>query len=318
MRKKKVNKKYKDRLFRLVFEDRKDLLELYNAVNGSHYDNPADLEITTLDDAVYIGMKNDISFLIGDILNLYEHQSSYNPNMPIRGLLYLADVYRKIIDQQKLNVYSNTRLSLPYPKYVVFYNGTQKAPDRIEMKLSDSFNSELTRELSLEFVAVMLNINVGHNKEIMEECRRLKDYSSFVGEVRLLTNEGMSLRTAVDTAIDTCIERDILADILSAHRAEVRDMCLYDYDFEKHMELERKEWEGIGLEKGLADGKILNLISLIRKKQEKGFTIEEISNALEEEIAHIGPIFTLIRDNPDLSDEIVLRQISKELAILPR
>ena len=254
MRKKKVNRKYKDRLFRLVFEDRSDLLELYNAVNGSHYDNPADLEITTLDDAVYIGMKNDISFLIGDILNLYEHQSSYNPNMPIRGLLYLADVYRKIIDQQELNVYSYTRLSLPYPKYVVFYNGTQWAPDRIEMKLSDSFNSELTKELSLEFVAVMLNINVGHNKEIMEGCRRLKDYSSFVGEVRLLTNEGIPLRTAVDTAIDTCIERDILADILSAHRAEVRDMCLYDYDFKKHMEMERKEWEGIGLEKGLRQG----------------------------------------------------------------
>ena len=64
-----VNRKYKDRLFRLVFEDKRDLLDLYNAVNGSNYQNPDELMITTLEDAIYLGMKNDLSFTHRNSLN---------------------------------------------------------------------------------------------------------------------------------------------------------------------------------------------------------------------------------------------------------
>lgn len=92
-RNKLVNREYKDRLFKLVFREKKDLLELYNAINDTEYDNLDDIEINTLEDVVYMGMKNDISFLVTDVLNLYEHQSTFSPNLPLRGLLYFADLY---------------------------------------------------------------------------------------------------------------------------------------------------------------------------------------------------------------------------------
>ncbi len=89
----KINKKYKDRVFRVIFHEKKDLLELYNAINDSNYTNPDDLTITTIEDVVYIGMKNDLSFIIGDVMNLYEHQSSFSPNSTVkRGLFYFSSV----------------------------------------------------------------------------------------------------------------------------------------------------------------------------------------------------------------------------------
>ena len=89
-----VNRQYKDRLFKLIFRDKKDLLQLYNAVNNTEYDNPEDIEVNTLEDVIYMGMKNDVSFLLTDILNLYEHQSTFNPNLPLRGLLYFARLFQ--------------------------------------------------------------------------------------------------------------------------------------------------------------------------------------------------------------------------------
>lgn len=70
------NVKYKDRLFRFVFGENKEwLLSLYNAVNETQYDNPNDITITTLDDVIYVKMKNDVSLLLDSELSLYEHQS---------------------------------------------------------------------------------------------------------------------------------------------------------------------------------------------------------------------------------------------------
>ena len=94
----KINKKYKDRIFRMIFHEKKELLELYNAVNNSNYTNPDDLTITTIEDVVYMGMKNDLSFLIGDVMNLYEHQSSFSPNLPLRGLFYFSSLYKEYIE----------------------------------------------------------------------------------------------------------------------------------------------------------------------------------------------------------------------------
>ena len=159
----KVNRIYKDRLFRLVFSDRRNLLELYNALNGSHYEDPEALEITTLEDAIYMSVKNDLSFLIDNVLNLYEHQSTYNPNMPTRGFFYLADVYRKYVEQRKLNLYGSRLAKLPLPQYLVFYNGLKSEPDRVVLKLSDAFACPEGMKPCLEFEAVMLNINLVHS-----------------------------------------------------------------------------------------------------------------------------------------------------------
>ena len=158
---------------------------MYNALNGTSYSDPEELEVNTLEDAVYISIKNDISFLVGGTSNLYEHQSTYNPNLPIRGLIYLAHLYEGYIEDGQINLYSSGLKKLPFPQYFVFYNGTKKAPDRSLLKLSDAFQKTgKDIEPCLECQVVMLNINYGHNQELMEKCRRLREYSQFVFIVR--------------------------------------------------------------------------------------------------------------------------------------
>ena len=136
---KKVNKKYKDRLFRFIFGDRREMLSLYNALNGTDYADPGALEVVTLEDVIYMNMKNDVAFLFGAELNLWEHQSSRNPNMPVRGLFYFARLYKKYVKRHSLNLYSSRLQNLPYPQYIVFYNGRGDEPDRMTLRLSDAF-----------------------------------------------------------------------------------------------------------------------------------------------------------------------------------
>ena len=171
MAKRSAKRSYKDSLFRMVFREKKELLSLYNAINGTMYEDPEELVATTIEDVLYMGRKNDISFLIKDVMNLYEHQSSVNPNMPLRGLIYICMLYQGYLEQNNLDIYSSTRLRLPTPKYLVFYNGTKEEPDRQELRLSDSFIKQ-EEPPDLECRAVMLNINYGHNKELMEACRK--------------------------------------------------------------------------------------------------------------------------------------------------
>ena len=123
---------YKDRLFIKLFHEKTALLELYNALNGTDYQNSDDLIITTIDDAVYMGMKNDCSFIVGHDINLYEHQSSYCPNMPLRGMIYLADVYKSLIEADNLNVYGSAQIKLPTPKYFIMEHRKEQSGKNLE------------------------------------------------------------------------------------------------------------------------------------------------------------------------------------------
>ena len=100
-----VNRNYKDTIFRMLFKDKENLLSLYNAVNGTTYTDTENLEITTLKDAVYMNYKNDVSFVFDFELNLYEHQSTINPNMPLRNLIYVTRVLQGFIRDQ--DIYSS-------------------------------------------------------------------------------------------------------------------------------------------------------------------------------------------------------------------
>ena len=153
---------YKDTIFRMIFKNKRELLILYNAVNGTHYTNPDDLEITTLENAIYMNVKNDISCVLDMRMNLYEHQSTFNPNMPLRDLFYIARLYEELVTDE--NIYSSRRIMLPTPKFIIFYNGVDEQPERKVMKLSDSF--EIKGEVNLELTAVQLNINPGYNEEL--------------------------------------------------------------------------------------------------------------------------------------------------------
>ena len=247
----KLNTKYKDRLFRLIFHEKKELLELYNAVNESNYTNPDELEITTIEDVVYMGMKNDLSFIIGDEMNLYEHQSSVCPNLPLRGLFYFSSVYKSYIEPVKRRLYSTLELEIPFPQYIVFYNGTEERPEREELKLSNLFiGNGKGKKPSLECTALVLNVNYGHNKELMERCKTLKQYAQFIAEIRRNLAYGMKAQEAVEEVVDECIRNDILVDILRKNRGEIVDSILTEWDEDEYRDYLKEEGIKIGEERG--------------------------------------------------------------------
>ena len=289
-----LNTKYKDRLFRLIFHDKKELLELYNAVNESHYTNPDELEITTIEDVVYMGMRNDLSFIIGDEMSLYEHQSTFSPNLPLRGLFYFSSVYRAYIEPVKKKLYLDTALFVPFPQYIVFYNGMGKQPERQEVKLSSLFiGNGKEKTPSLECTALVLNVNYGHNKELMERCKTLKEYAQFIAIIRRNLAEGTHHREAVERAVDECIRKDILAKILRKNRGEIVDSILTEWDEDEFREfLKEESWKKghdigredgirIGEERGKIQGTIRTCIEFqmpkdkILEKIIKDFSLEE-------------------------------------------
>ena len=258
-----ADRKYKDRVFRAVFKEKKDLLELYNALRGSDYTNPEDLEINTLENAVYMKMKNDLSFLIKGEQKLYEHQSTINPNMPLRGLFYLTDLFRKMIGAEGRKLYGSGRIQISTPYYVVFYNGTQDQPDRQIMKLSDSYTVKGEEPPCLEMTALVLNVNLGHNQELMEKCRKLQEYAQFVAAVRRYREKDADLTTAINHAIDECIQNNILAEFLMKNRAEVMDMLWYEYNEEEHIASEKEISFAEGETAGKIRGKAEDILELL-------------------------------------------------------
>ena len=271
------NRKHKDSLFRKVFRRKKDLLALYNAINGTNYENEDDLEINTLDNALYMSVKNDVSCIVGCTMNLYEHQSSYNPNMPLRGLIYFAQLYNIYTEKRKLNLFSSSLQKIPTPQYIVFYNGLNDEPDRQVLKLSDAFQTEGG---CLECEAVMLNINYGRNRELMDKCRRLEEYAIFVATVRKYAiDEKLGLGEAITLAINECIEKRVLLDILTEDRAGVYMYILESFD----KELYERDLKADAYEEGAND----KLISKIKIKLSKGKSVEQIADELEETVEAI-------------------------------
>lgn len=237
---------YRDNLFKKAFSKPEDLLSLYNAISGRNYSNPDDIEITTLDDVIFIGIKNDISFLVDCSMNLYEHQSTYNPNMPIRGLFYFARLYADYVEQHDLNLYGEQRLKLPTPQYCVFYNGSDEMEDYRELKLSDSFQHPVKGGGGcIEITAKMYNINYGRNKELLAACNRLEEYSYVVNRLTksILGKSGEEREIAIYAAIDDCIKNDKLKDVLIKDREEVKEMLLSVYDAEKQRKLDIRDAE---------------------------------------------------------------------------
>ncbi len=310
-----VNRKYKDSLFRKIFSDRKDLLDLYNALNGTQYTDEEELTVTTLEDVIYISIKNDVSFLLGGTMNLYEHQSSYNPNMPIRGLMYLARLYQNYIDDCEINVFSPVLKHLPSPKFIVFYNGSKDEPDQKLLRLTDAFAEEGAPEEScLECCATMLNINYGHNYELMEKCRRLEEYSVFVAEVRKALEEGGDQRQAVDDAIDICIEKGVLRDILIKERAAIMNMVLsctekqYDRLVRKELEQQEKRIKEQEDRMRRQQGQIEEQDSQMRRQQE---TIRDQERLLELNRILVRErkydLLEQIQDDPALCEELMVQ-----------
>lgn len=277
---KKVNREYKDRLFKLIFRDKKDLMQLYNAINDTNYNDPDEIEVNTLEDVVYMGMKNDVSFLIKDVLNLYEHQSTFSPNLPLRGILYFADLYRKLIVHER-DIYSSKRIALPFPQFVVFYNGKKEEPERQILHLHDAFPTEMSvNNAAMDCHAIVLNINIGHNKKIMQKCRKLEEYAIFISRIREYTAQNMAIEDAIDRAVEECIREGILETILRESREEVCSMLLTEYDEQAHIESEREIAKEEGREEGREQGqeRVNCLIRLLIEKNREGDIQKAVSD----------------------------------------
>lgn len=268
------NRMYKDTLFRWLFsESKENALSLYNAINGSNYTDVNDLEFRTLNDVIYMKFKNDVSFLVDDkFLCFIEHQSSFNPNMPLRGFFYAADSYRQLLGDSE-NIYGSKLIKIPVPQYIVLYNGPVSGmkTDVAYLRLSDAFEVPDKVE-GYEWTAKVLNINRGFNEGIKDKCRDLYEYSCFIDSVKKYSAE-MPLRDAIDRAIDECIEKSILASVLSKHRREVKDMVLTEFDQNKYGEIckaeGKAEGRAEGIEIGKAQGIEIGKAEVINQQKEK-------------------------------------------------
>lgn len=267
-----VRRDYKDTVFRMVYRQKEKLLELYNALNGTGYDNPDELEVYTLENAIYMNIKNDVSILLDSVLTLYEQQASVNPNMPLRDLMYVARQLEKYVRDKP--VYSSKLIRLPVPKFVIFYNGTRRQPEKQILKLSDAYLKE-TAEPELELKVTMFNINPGYNRELMERCQTLREYSAYVARVREHAKK-LPLEAAVRCSVEECIKEGILTEFLQEQKSEVIAMSIFEYNEEIELKKIREAEYELGLEEGMRQG----VKALIETCRDFGCTREEILQRL--------------------------------------
>ena len=232
------NREYRDRLFKAIFgrdneKSKHWRLELYNALNGTSYTDPDALEVNTIENVIYMTMKNDVSFLVDSQMTLYEQQSTYNPNMPLRGFFYLSQLYQMYIEKNKLNILNSKLIRIPEPRFVVFYNGARNKPDNFALRLSDAFirkddvgdkdkknkSGEILQDF--EWTATVININPGHNSALQKNCKPLYDYVRYVGRIKDNQKNGMPVKDAVDDAVAWAIDENLLDGFFSVNKAEV-------------------------------------------------------------------------------------------------
>ncbi len=238
-------REYKDRLFKKIFgdtteESKRWRLDLYNALNGTAYTDPDELKLTTIENVIYVTMKNDISFLIGSQMNLYEQQSTFNPNMPLRGLMYFAQLYQMNLSARGLDLFGSTLVKIPSPSFIVFYNGDREMPDVSEQKLSDAFEPAGSGK-GFEWTAKVINIGGNHSGDLLKRCRALYDYCSYVDRVKGNLKTGMPKKAAVGEAVDYAIKENYLDGFFKSQKMEVMNMSLTEFDQEEYDRNRRRE-----------------------------------------------------------------------------
>ena len=249
-----IQREYRDRLFCYIFgsEAHKEwTLSLYNAVNGTNYTDPEEISMTTIEQVLYMGMHNDVAFLISDEVNLYEQQSTPNPNMPLRLMQYTSNIYEQLITLWNKNKYGTMLIRLPVPKLVVFYNGLAEQPEECTLNLSDAFPEDSRDEADISVRVRMININKDGNRSIAGACKPLDEYTWLVDKVRIYGGK-MPLENAVDRTLNEMPEDFLIKPWLEANRVGVKKMLLTEYNEAKTMELFREEGRAEGQARGMA------------------------------------------------------------------
>jgi len=254
-----------------LFKDKKRLLELYNAIEGTSYKDPNIISINTLEGVLFPNRQNDISFTIGGkLVVLIEHQSSINENMPLRFLIYISKVYEKIIDPK--SIYKQNLLKIPRPEFIVLYNGMDKYPKEKILKLSDAFEQlGIKKAPELELSVRVLNINKGYNPKLERRSKNLAGYSAFVAKIREFQSSGNPLKEAIEKAVHYCIDKGILRDYLKQNSSEVVNMLSTKFKLKDALAVAKEE----GREEGEAKG-IKKVLALL----EKGIPLAEAKRRL--------------------------------------
>ncbi len=303
----KPNRIMKDKLFNVVMQSPEAKLQVYNALNGTNYTDASALIVTTLENVVYLGMKNDCSFMISNTLSWYEHQSTKNPNMPFRHLLYVTKQLEKIVGKNR--IYGSTPICLPNPDFVVFYNGDIKMESTEVIKLSNLYEeTSKNHGVKLELIVTVININKGFNEEFKSQCEILKEYSMFVDILKNYKKE-CDIQTATIKTIDHCIKENILKELLEKERDVVMSCILTEYDEEEV----RKIWEEESRAAGHAAGQTRTLVEQIVKKLKKNKSIEMIADELEAEIEKIERLVEEVNKHaPEYDLEAITKALTRE------
>ena len=254
-----ANTKYKDSVFSFLFSDPDLLRELYCALEDVTLPPDIPVTINTLQDVLFLDMINDISFEIGGkLVILIEHQSTINPNMALRLLMYIARVYEKLIGAK--NIYTQKRIPLPRPEFFVLYNGTAPFPDEHIIKLSDTFEKPASLGIpekespALELEVRVININHGKNDGLVQRCKTLAHYSAFIAKVRELEKETGEKTEALKQAIQYCRENAILKEFLEKNGTEVINMLMTEWNWDDALAVRYEEGREQGIEQGREQG----------------------------------------------------------------
>ena len=277
-----ANKKYKDSVFTRLFSDKKNLIELYNAIENTNYSTDTDIQINTLEDVLFMDRVNDISFVIGGkFVVLVEHQTTVNYNMPLRFLMYIARLYEKMIDNKA--IYRENLIKIPTPEFIVLYNGKKEQPEKQILKLSDAFIEK--SDIKLEVIVKIININYGKSK-ILEKSENLNGYSYFIYDIQKYLDDGLPLKEAIKKAIQDCIKQNVLKNFLEANGSEVINMLYTEFDIDVAKEVWQEEAMQQGIEKGIEKGiaqrnkelakSLLDILDIETIAQKTGLTIQEI------------------------------------------
>ena len=271
-----TKRSFRDTLFRSIYSGKDDrskrwLLSLYNALSDKNYTDISALEITTIDDVIYVTMKNDLSFLINSEMHLFEQQSTVNPNMPLRGLIYFSQLYQKEVAKRNLDIFGRARIKIPSPKFVVFYNGKQEQDDIVKYRLSDLF--EVTDSSGeFEWTATVININKNHNESLQKKCESLYHYCVFVDRVKANLDKRMEPEDAINEAVDFAIKGNFLDGYFKEQRMNIVGNLLTEFNQEDYDRNRRAE----GYEDGYDDGRALG-----RSEGERQNAIANAKNLLK-------------------------------------
>lgn len=296
------NKEFKSSTFTAYFSIPENAADLYRSLDHSENSKnitPEDIEFTTLEGVLYMARKNDLAFTARKkVLVIGEHQSTLNLNMPLRSAIYYGRTMERLITPR--DIYKTRIIPIPTPEFYMFYNGTRIQPAERILKLSDSY-LEMTDSPMLELKVKMININPSAMHPILKDSRCLYEYSTFIQKIRIRLTEGETRGHAIEYAMKDCLSEGIMTDFIHAHGSEVINMIFTEFNMEDALEVREEEQFAEGKAAGISEGKA-GEISIIRRKQSKGFSAKETADLLELDESYISCIFSLCDHHPDADD----------------